>query len=159
MTTSIASGASIVYTKNIVAGTNVTITETPTSITISASGGGGGGGVQDITVTFDGDGQVLTTGNTGIYWTCPYNCTITGWYINADQSGSVVLDVWKTVGIPTNANSITGTEKPTLSTQQQNSDTSLSSWTTAVTAGDTFGFEVESATTVTKVVLSIRVTT
>lgn len=159
MSISQANGVSLLFTKTLLAGANVTLTETDTTVTITASGGGGGGGTQDITVTFDGDGQTLATGNTSIYWTCPYACTITGWYLNADQSGSVVIDVWKTVGIPTNSNTITGTEKPTLSSQQQNSDTSLSTWTTAVSAGDTFGFEVESATTVTKAVLTIRVTT
>jgi hypothetical protein len=94
-----------------------------------------------------------------VYWTCPYSGTITGWYLNADASGSCVIDIWKAnAAIPTNANSIAGTEKPTLSTQQLNSDVALSSWTTSVSVGDIFGFEVESASTVTKVVLTISVT-
>jgi hypothetical protein len=77
----------------------------------------------------------------------------------ANQTGNCVIDVWKAAGtIPTGANTITGTEKPTLSSQQINSDLSLSSWTTSVAAGDIFAFYVDSASTITRVNLSIYIT-
>ncbi len=110
----------------------------------------------EIVVTFDGGGSVLQTGATGVYYTCPYNATVTGWYLTGSPSGSLVVDVWKAAGaIPVNANSIAGTEKPTLSSQQLASNTTLSTWTTAVSIGDVFSFEIESATTVTNATLTI----
>jgi hypothetical protein len=77
----------------------------------------------------------------------------------ADQSGSCVIDVWKAAGtIPTVANTIAGTEKPTLSTQQINSDTNLTTWTSSVSPGDIFAFNVDSTSVLTRVNLSIYIT-
>lgn len=104
-------------------------------------------------VTIDGSGATITTGIKG-YVTIPYAMTITGWDILADTSGSVVVDVWKDTYAnypPTVADTIAGSEKPTLSTATKNQDASLSTWTTSVTAGDIIGFKVDSATTVTRV--------
>lgn len=119
-----------------------------------------GGGTKTFSagITCDGAGAVLTVGTKG-YVTIPFTGTITGWYIVGDQSGSIVMDVWKAAGaLPTNANTITGTEKPTLTAQTNNSDTALSTWTTAVTVGDIMGFEIESVSTLTKVNLVIAIT-
>lgn len=109
-------------------------------------------------ITIDGGSTVLTTGNKG-YITIPYSGIITGWQVIANASGSCVIDVWKGAGtIPTVANTITGTEKPTLSSQQINSDLALTSWTTAVSVGDIIAFNIDSATTITRVNLSIFIT-
>jgi hypothetical protein len=107
-------------------------------------------------VTVDGAGAVLTTGQKG-YITIPFTGTIAGWYIVADQSGSIVMDVWKKASptIPVNADSITGSEKPTLSAAQFASDVALTTWTTNVTAGDIIGFEIESVSTITRVNLVV----
>jgi hypothetical protein len=105
-------------------------------------------------ITIDGGGSAITTGSKG-FLTIPYNATVTGWTILADQSGSVVIDVKKSTysGFPTTA-SIAGSEKPTLSSAQKNQDLALSTWTTTVTAGDVWEFIVDSASTVTRVYLS-----
>ncbi|TXG77095.1 hypothetical protein E6Q11_03380 [Candidatus Dojkabacteria bacterium] len=111
-------------------------------------------------ITIDGGGSVISTGVKG-YVTIPYNCTITGWDIFADQSGSCVVDLWKDTYAnfaPTIADTITGTEKPTLSSQQKNQDNSLSTWTTSVNAGDIIAFNVDSASTVQRVNVIIKVT-
>jgi hypothetical protein len=110
-------------------------------------------------VTVDGAGSTITTGNKG-YAIIPYDGTITGWSVIADQSGSCVIDVWKTSSgnIPTVLNTITGTEKPTLSSQQINSDLTLTSWTTNVSVGDVIGFNVDSVSTITRVNLTIYIT-
>lgn len=112
-----------------------------------------------VGVTFDGNGSTPTVGSIG-YAVVPFNGTIDQWHIVADASGSAVVDVWKAAGaIPTDANRIAGTEKPTLAAAQLGSDTSLTTWsTTAVTAGDVFGFELESVTTCTRITVEVRVT-
>lgn len=108
-------------------------------------------------ISLDGAGSTLTIGLKQ-YLVVPFNCTITGWYIVSDQTGSIVLDVWKNSGsVPTISNTITGTEKPSLSSQQFNSDTSLTSWTTNVTAGDIIAFNVDSVSTIQKATLTISV--
>lgn len=112
-----------------------------------------------IGITVDGGGAAITTGVKG-YIVAGFSGTIVGWDIVANASGSIVVDVWKsgTGTIPTVANTIAGTEKPTLATQQINSDLALSTWSsTAVTKGDVIGFNVDSATTVSRVTLTLRV--
>lgn len=90
----------------------------------------------------------------------PFACTITGWTMLADQAGDAVVDVWKDTyanALPTNADSIAGSEKPTLSSAAKNQDTSLSTWTTSVSAGDVLGFEVESASDVLKLTVVLHI--
>jgi len=90
----------------------------------------------------------------------PYSGTITGWEIMADVSGSIVIDVWKDTYAnypPTIANTIAGTEKPTLSSQTKNQDLTLTTWTTTVSEGDIIKFNVDSSSTVNKVYLTIYI--
>lgn len=125
---------------------------------VSAISGGGGSSDGAITCVFDGGGSAISA-NSKVYLEIPFAFTITGWTIVADTSGSIVIDVWRDsyANYPPNvADSITGTEKPTLSSAQKNQDLTLSTWTTAVSAGDTLVFNVDSATTVTKATLVIR---
>jgi len=113
-----------------------------------------------IGVTIDGGGSAITTGQKG-YVSVPFDCTITGWTLVADQSGSIVIDVWKDTYAnfpPTVADTIAGTEKPTLSSVQKNEDSNLTTWTTAIAAGDVIGFNVDSASTVTRVTLTLKIT-
>lgn len=111
-----------------------------------------------ITCVFDGMGSAIASGSK-VYLEIPYAMTITGWTLVADQSGSIVIDVWKDTYAnypPTVGDSIAGTEKPTLSSAAKNQDLTLSTWTTSVSAGDTLVFNVDSASTVTKATLVIR---
>jgi hypothetical protein len=111
-----------------------------------------------IGVTFDGDGSPPTIGSVG-YVVCQDSGTIDQWAIIADVSGSAVVDVWKVAGaIPTNANTIAGSEKLTLSAQQLANDTSLTTWSTPVSSGDVFGFELESVSTCTRLTCEVRIT-
>jgi hypothetical protein len=108
-----------------------------------------------ISLTVDGGGSAITTGSKG-YVSIPYAMTLQGWTILADQTGSVVIDVKKATyaGFPTTA-SIAGSEKPTLSSARKNTDGTLSSWTTTVSAGDIIEFNVDSAATVERVNLVV----
>ena len=106
-----------------------------------------------IGVIFDGFGGVPIVGKTD-WIVVPYNGTITGWQIFGGTTGSCVIDVRKdTYGNfpPTAADSIAGTQKPTLITQIKNQDLSLSSWTASVTSGDIVQFYLESASLLTKI--------
>ena len=114
----------------------------------------------ELPFIIDGGGPVISTGQKG-HLVVPDACTITGWTVLADQSGSIVVDVWKDTYAnfpPTVADTIAGSEKPTLSSVQKNQDLTLTTWTTALAKGDVLAFNVDSATTVTRVLVSLRVT-
>jgi hypothetical protein len=143
----------------LVSGTNI---KTINGNSVLGSGDlvvGGTTPVKTVGVTFDGGGSTPTPSSVG-YIVAPFGGSITRWDVISDQSGSAVIDVWKAAGsIPTDANRIAGTEKPTLSAAQLASDTSLTTWSTlAVTAGDVFGFELESVTTCTRVTVEVSIT-
>lgn len=113
--------------------------------------------VEEFNITLDGGGAVLSVGNTNTYKTVGFAGKIIAWYITGDPSGSIVVDVWNNASaIPTNTDTIAGSEKPTLSSQTRNSDVALSTWTQAFAAGSTFGIEIESVTTITKAILTIK---
>jgi hypothetical protein len=113
-----------------------------------------------FTLVIDNRGSAIGTGikaNVRI----PFNCTVTGWTLTADQTGSIVIDVWKDTYAnypPTSGDSIAGTEKPTLSSATKNEDTSLSTWTTSLNAGDILRFNVDSVSTVTRAELHLHLT-
>jgi hypothetical protein len=113
-----------------------------------------------IIFVIDGGGAAIATGQKG-HLEVPFNCTVNAWTIMSDVSGSIVVDVWKDTYAnfpPTVADTIAGTEKPTLSSQQKNQDLSLTSFSTSLTKGDILAFNVDSASTVTRVVICFRVT-
>lgn len=108
-----------------------------------------------ISFIIDGGGSAITTGSKG-HVEIPFACTINAARLQADQSGSIVVDIKKAAyaGLPTTT-SIAASAKPTLSTAQKNQDTTLTGWTTSITAGDWLEYVVDSATTVTRVTVSI----
>ncbi len=113
-----------------------------------------------ITFVIDGGGSAITTGIKGDL-EIPFNCTINRATLLADQSGSIVVDIWKDTYAnypPTVADTITASAKPTISTATKSQDATLTGWTTSITAGDTLRFNVDSITTVTRVTLSLKVT-
>jgi len=114
--------------------------------------------IVDIIFIIDGGGSVITTGQKG-HLPIDFACTILGWTILADQSGSIVVDVWKDTYAnfpPTVADTIAGTEKPTLASAQKNQDLALTTWTDSIVAGDILAFNVDSVTTVQRVVVALK---
>jgi len=115
-----------------------------------------------LTLTFiiDGGGSAITTGEKG-HLEIPFACTITQATLLADQSGSIVIDIWKDTYAnfpPADGDSITASAPPTLSSAQKSQDSTLTGWTTAITAGDILAFNVDSITTCERVTLSLKVT-
>jgi hypothetical protein len=119
-----------------------------------------GQSVFEIPFVINGGGSVITAGVKG-YMIIPFLCTIAQVTTLADVSGSVVIDIWKdtyTNYPPIVGDSICAAAKPTLSGAIKSQDTTLTGWTKVINAGDTLGYNVDSATTVTLVTVSLKVT-
>jgi hypothetical protein len=111
----------------------------------------------NIEFVIDGGGSTITSGIKGDL-EVSFNCTITRARQMADQSGSIVTNIWKAAFAsfpPTVANKITSSTPPTITSASTSSDTTLSSWTTSVTAGDILRFNIDAATTIQRVTLSL----
>lgn len=144
---------------NLTADRTLTVTTGDANRTVNVIGDGVVGETRSINLTIDGGGSAIATGLKG-FIRIPFACTITGWSVLADQSGSIVIDVWKDTYAnfpPDVADTIAGSEKPTLSAAVKNEDTSLTTWTTSVAAGDVIAFNVDSASTVTRINLALNV--
>jgi len=114
---------------------------------------------RQIGITIDGGGSVLTTGVKG-YKSFPVAGTITGVRLLADQSGSIVIDIWKDTYAnypPTVADTITAAAKPTISATNKAENLTLVGWTTGITAGDIFGFNIDSVATITRITLELTI--
>lgn len=131
----------------------------PTGVT-----GATGPNIADIVFTIDGAGSALTTGIKG-YLKVDYACTITEASLLADQTGSVVVNIYKCTYSqfdagathPVVGDTITASAPPTISSGTKADDTTLSGWTTAISAGDVLAFNIDSATTITRVSLMLKV--
>ncbi len=108
----------------------------------------------------DGGGSTITTGIKGDI-EVPFACTINAVTMLADQTGSIVVDIWKDTYAnypPTDADSITASAVPTISSSTKSHNTTLTGWTTSISAGQTLRFNVDSATTITRVSIILKVT-
>jgi hypothetical protein len=118
---------------------------------------------RSVGITIDGGGGAITTGTKGFVPVEFSGTILSNTLLSTDAavtSGSIVIDVWKVPFAsypPTVANTITASAKPTLSSATSSQDTTLTGWTTSIVAGDILGFHVDSATTVTRVTLSLFV--
>ena len=111
-----------------------------------------------LNLIIDGGGAVIATGVKGDL-AIDFACTITQATLLADASGSIVVDLWRddyTSYPPTVADSITASAKPTLSSATKSQDATLTGWTKTLSAGDTIRVNVDSATTVKRVTLALK---
>lgn len=106
----------------------------------------------------DGGGATITTGIKGDLY-CPDAFTIQGAVIAADQTGSIVVDIWNDTRAnfpPTDADSLPGAgTPPTLSSAVVARDTTLTSWDVTVPADSFLRFNVDSATSVQRVTVAV----
>ncbi len=108
---------------------------------------------------FDGGGAAITA-NSKLDFEIPVAGVITQATCLADQSGSIVFDVWVDTYAnypPTVADTITASAKPTISSATKAQDSTLTGWTTTLAAGSTMRVNVDSITTITRCVLSLKV--
>jgi len=118
-----------------------------------------GGWNASLTFVIDGGGSAITTGQKG-HLEIPFACTIQQVTMLADQSGSIVVDIWKDTYAnfpPTDADSITASAPPTISSAQKSQDSTLTGWTKSISSGDILAFNVDSCTTITRVTISLKV--
>lgn len=137
-------------TNGITGGGNLSADRTLELTTNARTGG--------VEVVIDGGGATITTGIKGDV-RVPYAGTITKVTLLADATGSIVIDIWKDTYAnypPLVADSITASAKPTLSSAVKSENSTLTGWTTAVSAGDILRFNVDSAATVTRVALILE---
>lgn len=116
--------------------------------------------IHTVTFIIDGAGQVVSTGVKGDL-VLDYAHSITGVTLLADQSGSVVVDIWRDTYAnypPTVADTITAAAKPTLSSAAKSKDTTLTGWSKDGNAGDSYRFNVDSAATLTRVSVILTLT-
>lgn len=105
----------------------------------------------------DGGSTVPTTGDKGAV-ELGFSGVITAVRLFANASSSVVIDIKKATysGLPS-FTSITASAKPTLSTAQKYQDSTLTGWTTSITAGDWLLFHVDSVSGLTLVTVSLTI--
>lgn len=114
-----------------------------------------------VTITpmflIDGGGSAITTGIKGdLYF--GFACRLVAVTLLADQSGSIVIDIWKDTYAaypPTVADSIVASAPPTITTAVKSQDTTLTGWTLAISAGDVLRFNVDSCATIQRVTLAL----
>ena len=115
--------------------------------------------IRSIGAGFDGGGSALTSGATQTaYFTVPFACTIAAWNITVD-TGTITFDVWKIAtgtAIPTVSNTITASALPAISTGTAVHSTTLTGWTTSVSANDIFGVNINTVATATKASLVLQ---
>jgi hypothetical protein len=117
-------------------------------------------GLKTVMLNFiiDGGGVAIATGIKGDIQ-IPFGCTVKRVTLLADQSGSIVVDIWKDTYAnfpPTDADTITSATPPTITTATESTDATLTSWTTAITALDILRFNVDSCTDITRCTLALE---
>jgi hypothetical protein len=109
----------------------------------------------------NGGGAAIVAGEQEMRIAFGFAGTIDKVELLADQSGSIVLDIWKDTYAnypPTVADTITASAKPTLSTAIKSQDATLTGWTKTFSNGENWIVKVDSASTVTHVDMIIYYT-
>jgi len=108
--------------------------------------------------TVDGNGSVPAIGVCGDAY-IPVGCTITAAVLQADQPGSLVVDVWAAPFVtntpPVAGNSICASDLPTLSSSVSSIDTTLTGWDTELAAGTALRFNIVSIDTITRFTMTL----
>lgn len=136
-----------------------TIGATSSTSIIDRAAGDARYGKSAFVFVIDGGGVAITPG-LGPDLIAPFTGEIEEAVVLTDVSGSIVIDVWKDTyanAPPVVGDSITASAKPTVSSSTKSSNTTLTGWTKTFSAGDVFRVNVDSATTVKRVTLVLKV--
>ena len=119
--------------------------------------------VRSFQIVLDGGGAVLTTGLKAVL-EIPDACEITAARLFADQTGSIVVDIFKTTyaaydppTTPASGGKITASAPPTIAGAKKSQDATLTGWAKTLAAGDVLGFNINSVATIQRVTLSLTV--
>jgi len=107
----------------------------------------------------DGGGSAISTGEKG-HLEVPFNCTVQQASLLTDQTGSIKVDIWRDAYSnypPTNGDSICGGNEPEITGGRKYRDGVLTGWTKALNTGDILAFKIDRCTTITRVVISLKV--
>lgn len=113
-----------------------------------------------IEIGIDGGGLVPSTGVL-LDFVVPVDLTITDWTLLANESGSIVIDLWQDTYAnypPTVADTVTGSAKPTLSSATKNTSSTLTGWTTNWAAGSVIRVNIDSVSTLKRATLILSYT-
>ena len=101
-----------------------------------------------ISYVIDGGGSPPTASQSYGQIYIPIGCTVTGWVLSLDQSGSCVVDVLtgSYSSFPT-VSSIASTDKPTISSASKAENLAVSVWSSSISAGTFVQFYLDSVTT------------
>lgn len=120
-----------------------------------------GGGKAGIEISIVGDsGGVISTGIKVHALEVPFDCTLVGVSMFGDQTGSIVVDIWKDTYAnypPDNADSITSATPPTISSGVKMKDTTLAGWTTVFAEGEILRINVDSVSNFTNLTIVLEV--
>lgn len=108
----------------------------------------------------DGGGAAITTGIKGDLGPLDFGCEIEAVTLLADQTGDIVVDIWADSYAnypPTDADSITASAEPEISGGDKSQDTTLTGWTTTISAGTILRYNVDSVADVTRVTVALKV--
>ncbi len=113
-----------------------------------------------VTYTADGGGAVITTGYK-VNATIPFSGVITNWTVLGlnGATGAIKIDIWKSTysGFPPAATICSTTPPEIAATNAKAQMSSLSGWSTTVTAGDIWAFKVLSVTSFLWACLTVEI--
>jgi hypothetical protein len=93
------------------------------------------------------------------HYVATYHGKIKGWAITGYPSGDLVVDVLKAYQtLPNSWDTITGSDPPTLSNAELNSNLQITAWTdTDIKPGDVFGINILSVSGIEHAVVTIQI--
>lgn len=131
------------------------LTSTAAGVRSWTAPGSGGGAAEKWDVVFDGQGAVVSS-NVTVYRPVTVTGTIAAGVLIADVSGNATVSITRHTPSGGTLGSGTPLGNLTLSSAAHMRDTTLSGWTTAVTAGDVLAIKTESTTAARR--LSVNLT-
>ena len=126
--------------------------------TAGRSGSGGVSAASAIIFVIDGGGSTILAGIKGDIY-IPFNFVVTSAKLLADQTGSIIVDIWKDTYAnypPTVADKITGSTPPTIAAATKSTDATLSGWTTTIPADSILRFNVNNVTSLQRVTVILN---